>query len=76
MATFPLPDAPLDRPCVVAGVTGDDAFVARLRELGLEAGTPIRLMRRGPSLVVRVGESSHLALRAHETRGVLVAAVA
>ena len=50
---------------------GDGPFVSRLRELGLEVGSAVRVLRGGPTLVVGIG-AGRLALRAAEATAVRV----
>jgi len=42
---------------VVIDVTGSSRLAARLRELGVIPGEPIRVLRKGAPLIVQVGGS-------------------
>jgi len=75
MQPLPLTQAPLHADCFVVEVDGDGAFLARLRELGIEAGAQLRVLKPGRSLLLGVGES-RLALRAAEAAAVRVCVVA
>lgn len=68
---IPLTWAPASAECTVVDVAGDGAFLARLRELGIEAGAPLRVLRPGRTLLLGVG-SARLALRAAEAASVRV----
>lgn len=62
---------PANTECFVVDVTGDCPFLSRLRELGIEAGAAITVIRPAPSLVLRVGET-RIALRSDDAAGVHV----
>jgi len=51
--------------CFVVDVDGDCPFLSRLRELGVEAGAALTVVRPAPSLVLRIGET-RIALRSDE----------
>jgi Fe2+ transport system protein FeoA len=68
-----LTDVPSGTECFVVDVDGDCSFLNRLRELGVEAGSPLTVVRAAPSLVVRIGET-RIALRSDEAACVSVSA--
>ena len=68
---IPLTSAPAAVECLVVDVAGDGAFLSRLRELGIEVGAPLRVLRPGPTLLLGVG-AGRLALRAAEAASVRV----
>jgi Fe2+ transport system protein FeoA len=71
VTSVPLTHAPLRSECYVTDVAGDGAFLERLRELGIEVGAQVRVLRPGRSLLLGVGEC-RLALRATEASAVSV----
>jgi ferrous iron transport protein A len=71
----PLPDIPADCPRYLAANETGDLLKQRLVDLGFIAGTPLRLVRRGPKgnlIAVRVRDTV-IALRSNEARSLLVA---
>ena len=67
----PLPQAPQDADCFVVGVEGDGVLLSRLREMGIEIGGHLRVLRSGRSMLLNVGDT-RLALRAPEAAAVQV----
>ena len=65
MGIIALTAVPAGTECLVVEVDGDCSFLNRLRELGVEAGSPLTVVRAAPALVVRLGES-RIALRSDE----------
>lgn len=57
--------------CTVVDVAGDGSFLARLRELGIDVGAPLRVLRPGRTLLIGVA-GSRLALRATDAARVRV----
>jgi Fe2+ transport system protein FeoA len=55
--------------CFVVDVKGEGPFLSRLRELGVEAGAALTVVRPAPSLLLRIGET-RIALRSEEASGV------
>lgn len=55
----------------VAAVSGDGALVARLHELGMDAGAQVRMVRGGKSCIFAVG-SQRISLRLRPDCQVLV----
>jgi Fe2+ transport system protein FeoA len=68
---LPLSHAPAATDCVVVDVAGDGPLVARLRELGIEVGAPLRVVRPGRTLLLHLGDG-RVALRAADAAGVRV----
>jgi Fe2+ transport system protein FeoA len=62
---------PAGTECFVVGVDGDCPFLSRLRELGVEEGSALVVVRAAPALVVRLGET-RIALRSDEAACVSV----
>ena len=71
MNTVPLPQAPANADCFVVGVEGDGPLLERLREMGIEVGGQLRVLRSGRSMLLHVGDT-RLALRAPEAAAVQV----
>jgi Fe2+ transport system protein FeoA len=56
---------------VVDGLVGDAGSTNRLRELGLQVGVEVQMVRSGECCIIRLG-SRKLGFRADETANVLV----
>ncbi|MGI6663337.1 MAG: FeoA family protein [Bacillota bacterium] len=71
----PLPDATTDCPVFLANNEANGLLKQKLVDLGFIAGTPLRLIRRGPKgnlIAVRL-RNTVIALRSEEARSLLVA---
>ncbi|MBX7255114.1 MAG: ferrous iron transport protein A [Candidatus Hydrogenedentes bacterium] len=69
--TLPLTDCGSGEEVEVVEMTADTALCARLRELGMVPGAPVRVARAGSPMILEVGES-RFCLRGEDAARVTV----